>query len=73
MNRDGVRVTFDSGNVIPTKGGEFLGKGFCNGGLSVLDLATENKMNAYVAYIVKFVSLWHARLGRVNIAFIKKS
>jgi len=46
-------------------------KRFCNKGIFVLDLMARNKMNAFVAYIAEFVSLWHARLGHVNIQYIK--
>jgi len=77
LNRVGVRVTFDFGKVILTNGGEFMGKGFCNEGLFVLDLVTKNKMNLLlicelVANIAKSTSLWHATLGHLNITSIKR-
>ena len=64
----GFRVTFDSGKVILTKGGKYVGKGCCNVGLFVLDLIVKNKMNASIAYVAKSISFWHAKL--VNIASI---
>ena len=38
----------------------------------MLDLVAENKMNVSVAYIAKSLFVWHAKLGRVNIAFMKR-
>ena len=49
-----------------------MGKGFCNGGPFVLDLANKNKMNASVDYIDESISLWHVRLRHENIASIER-
>ena len=43
-----------------------VGRGF------VLNLVVENQMNASIAYITESTSLWHTRLGHVNIASIKR-
>ncbi|XP_074347304.1 uncharacterized protein LOC141686149 [Apium graveolens] len=52
--------------------GDFVGKCFCNGGLLVLDILTDNKIVDVSAYIVEYITLWHARLGLVNVASVKR-
>jgi len=41
-------------------------------GSFVLDLVAENKMNASVACVTEFISLWRVRLGHVNIPSIRR-
>jgi len=52
----------------------FLGKGYLNGSLFVLNLASEilNGNISSSTYIAEFVDLWHGRLGHVNYASIKQ-
>ena len=52
-----------------SKFGQFVGKGFCNGDLFVLDV--ETNASTCSAYIVAYVDTWNSRLGHVNIKSIK--
>ncbi|XP_071905928.1 uncharacterized protein [Coffea arabica] len=73
LGKVGVKVSFESGKIIMTKNNVFLGKGYCNQGLFVLNISNVINENASSsAYIVDSISLWHARLGHVNIGYIKK-
>jgi len=73
QKRARVRIILDSGTSILTNAGEFVGTEFCKERLFVLDLVPKNNMNASFAYIVKSISLWHARLGHVNITSTEKA
>ena len=56
-----------------TKNNVFVGKGYCNQELFVLNISNVINENASSsAYIIDSISLWHARLGHVNISYIKK-
>ena len=59
--------------VVISHNGIFVAKGYLNGSLFVLNLASEtmNENASSSAYIAKFVDLWHCRLGHVNFASIK--
>ncbi|XP_071933566.1 uncharacterized protein [Coffea arabica] len=73
LGKVGVKVSFESGKIIMTKNNVFVGKGYCNQGLFVLNISNVINENASSsAYIVDSISLWHARLGHVNIGYIKK-
>ena len=71
MNGVGIRVTFDFGKIILTKNSEFV-EIFVNKGFFVLHNVIKDNINAPLAYITKSISLWHARLGSVNITSIKR-
>ena len=54
LNKVGVKVTFESDKIIMTKNGTFVGKGYCNKGLYVLNVAevmNENKSSSF-AYVL---------------------
>ncbi|XP_071912216.1 uncharacterized protein [Coffea arabica] len=73
LGKVGVKVSFESGKIIMTKNNVFVGKDYCNQGLFVLNISNVINENASSsAYIVDSISLWHARLGHVNIGYIKK-
>ncbi|KAL8100590.1 hypothetical protein AgCh_032738 [Apium graveolens] len=72
LNKAGIKLTFKSDKLVFTKNGDFVGKGFCNGGLFVLDILTDNKIATASAYIAESVTLWHARLGHINVASVKR-
>ena len=88
LNKAGIKLTFESDKLVLTRNNVFVGKGFCNGGLFVLDIIPINKDSsdsAYFAeclvafkeptecvYMAEPVSLWHARLGHVNVGSVKK-
>ena len=70
----GVRVSFEGDKVILSKNGVLVGKGnYCNGLfiLNVLNVIMNESVSSF-AYIVDSLDLWHARLGHINFAYIKR-
>lgn len=51
LNKAGIKLTFESDKPVLTKNGDFVGKGFYNGGLFILDILTDNKIATASAYI----------------------
>lgn len=82
LNKAGsIKLVFDSDKLVLSHNGDFVGKGYCNGGLFALNVISDfaNKAStssAYIvepsAYIVEPVDLWHTRLGHVNYASVKR-
>ncbi|KAL8146292.1 hypothetical protein AgCh_004152 [Apium graveolens] len=72
LNKDGINLTFEYDKLVLTKNGDFVGKGFCNGVLLYLIFCLIIKYATASVYIAKSVTLWHARLGHVNIASVKR-
>ncbi|XP_039141238.1 uncharacterized protein LOC120278531 [Dioscorea cayenensis subsp. rotundata] len=70
IEQGGSKIVLEADRVVLTKNGEFVGKGYLNEGLFVLNIANGNSSSS--AYIVESVNLWHGRLGHVNIASIKR-
>ena len=56
--------------ILISHNGVFVGKGYLNGTLFLLNLASKT-INGN-AYIVEFVDLWNGRLGHGNFASIKQ-
>ena len=70
-----VRILFDSNKIVLTKNEAFVGKGYCNKGLfmlNVYDIINNNASSSFFAYIVDSYDIWHARLGHVNFSYMKK-
>ena len=65
---------FDTDKLVLTCNGDFVGKGYCHGGLFVLDANFDGMNNIGISstYIVESLDLWHAILGHVNVASIKR-
>ena len=56
-----------------TKNNVFVGKGYCDQGLFVLNIdEIINKNASSSAYLIDSIDMWHARLGHANISYIKK-
>ncbi|KAK9690174.1 hypothetical protein RND81_09G109400 [Saponaria officinalis] len=55
LNKAGLKPTFESDKLVMFKNGQLVGKGFCNGGLFVLDV----EMNASTssAYVVESIDI----------------
>lgn len=64
-----IKVIFENNEVILTKYDILIGNGRCNHELYILDIIKNNASAS--AYMIEFVSLWHSRLGYVNIKYIK--
>jgi hypothetical protein len=68
-----LKVLFDGGIVTLTKHDVFVGKGYEDQGLFVLNVAsTINENSSFCAYLVDSINIWHGRLGHVNLGYIKK-
>jgi len=50
----------------------FVGKGYCDQGLFVLDIFEFMNESESFAYIVDSYDIWHARLGHVNSSYVMK-
>ena len=70
----GVRIMFDSNKKVLTNNDAFVGKGYCNQGLFMLNVSEilNNKASSFSSYIVVSCDVWHGRLRRVNFHYIKK-
>ena len=69
----GVKVWFKYGKIVITKNNVFVGKNYYNQGPFVLNISNVTiKSASSLAYIVDWISLWHARLGHFNVSYIKK-
>ena len=73
LNKARLKNVVRGDKVIIFHNGAFVGKGYLNESLFVLNLASET-MNENVfstVYIAEFVDLWHGRLGHINFFSIK--
>jgi len=68
-----LKTVIGDGKVVISHNGVFIGKGYLNGSLFVLNLTSEtmNGNASSSAYIVESVNMWHDRLSHVNFSFIK--
>ena len=69
-----VRILFDYDKIVLTKNDPFVGKGYCNQGLFMLNVfyIINNNASSSSAYIVYSYDIWHDRLGHVNFSYMKK-
>ena len=67
-------ILFDSNKIVLTKNDAFVGKGYCNQGLFMLNVSDiiNNNASSSSAYIVDSCDIWHGRLGHVNFSYMKK-
>ena len=74
LGKAGIKVLFDGGIVTLTKNEVFVGRGYDDEGLFVLnvDQVISEKGSSSCAYLVDFIDVWHGRLGHVNLGYIKK-
>ena len=63
LGKVGVKVSFESDKIVMTKNNVFVGKGYCDQGLFVLNISE---------IINESSSMWHARLGHVNSSYVMK-
>ena len=67
-------MVFNVGKLVLSHNRDFEGKGFCHGGLYVLDAdrMSMNKARTCFSYIVESLDLSHGRLRHVNFAASKR-
>jgi len=67
-----VKVSFESDKIVMTKNNVFVGKGYCDQGLFVLNIYEVINKSESSTYIVDSYDIWHARLGHVNSSYVMK-
>ena len=69
LNKAGLKTVVRDDKVLISRNGFFVGKGYLNGSLFVLNLTYEilNGNASTSAYITESVDLWCGRLGHVNL------
>jgi len=72
LGKVGVKVSFESDKIVMTKNNVFVGKGYCDQGLFVLNISEIINESCSSAYIVDSYDMWHARLGHVNSSYVMK-
>ena len=74
LGKAGVMILFDSNKIVLTKNDAFVGKGYCNQGLFMLNVfyIINNNASSFFAYIIDSCDIWHGRLGHVNFSYMKK-
>nr|GEU32006.1 retrotransposon protein [Tanacetum cinerariifolium] len=65
------RITFSEHDSEITKDGKVIGRGIRNNGLYVMKLGNKPKDQIFLATIDENSTLWHSRLGYVNMRLIK--
>ena len=74
MGKSGVKSVYESGKLILSRNGVFVGNSYSSDGmvkLCIVDNAINNK-NVVSAYILDFVSLWHGILAHIGISTMKR-
>jgi len=72
LSKVGVEVSFESDKIVMTKNNVFVGKGYCDQSLFVLNIYEVINESESSAYIVDLYDIWHARLGHVNSSYVMK-
>ena len=74
LGKVGVRILFDSDEIVLTKNDALVGNGYCNKVLFILNVydIINNNASSSSAYIVDSSDIWHGRLGHVNFLYMKK-
>ena len=73
LGKLGVKISFESNKIVMTKNNVFVGKGYCDQALFVLNVSEVINENASSsAYLIDSYDIWHARLGHVNPTYVMK-
>ena len=64
----GIKVSFESNNIVMTENNVFRGVRYCDQGLFVVNIyeVVNESASRSFTYIVDFYDVWHARLGHVS-------
>ena len=74
LGKPGIKCVFESGNLILSRNGIFVGKGYSTEGmvkLCIVDNIINNKKFPSV-YMIDSVTLWHSRLAHIGISTMKR-
>lgn len=69
LGKSGIKFVYESGKLILTRNGVFVGKGYS--AERIIKLCTiDNIINeiSNFAYMLESISLWHSRLTHINIS-----
>lgn len=74
LGKVGVKIVIEYDKIVLTENGVFVGKGYCNQGLFLLNVSivVNGNTSTSSAYLVDFTDLWHDRFGYVDFNYIKK-
>ena len=73
LGKLGVKISFESNKIVMTKNNVFVGKGYCDQALFVLNVSEVINENASSsAYLIDSYDIWHARLGHANPTYVMK-
>ncbi|KAK8570584.1 hypothetical protein V6N13_032201 [Hibiscus sabdariffa] len=72
LNKAGIKLVFEADKLVLSRNNDYIGKGFLNGGLFVIETQLNENKASTSAYIFETIDMWHARLGHVNIHSLKK-
>jgi Fe2+ transport system protein FeoA len=74
LGKPGIKCVYESGKLVLSLNGKFVGKGYSSEGmvkLCTIDKSLNNKVDfAYI--VVDSFSLWHARLGHISKSTMKR-
>ena len=73
LDKARLKTVVGNDRVVISHNGVFVGKGYLNGILFVLDLTSEtmNENALSSTYVAKYLDFWHGKLGHINFASIK--
>jgi len=73
LGKPGIKSVYESGKLILTRNGVFVGKGYSSEGMVKLCII-DNVINEISpsAYMVDSVSLWHSRLAHIGFSTMKR-
>ena len=74
LGKTRVRILFDSDKIVLIKNDAFVGNGYCNQGLFMLNVydIINNNASSSSAYTVDSCDIWHGKLRHVNFSYMKK-
>ena len=74
LGKTTVRILFDFDKIVLTKNDTFVGKGYCNKDLFMLNVydVINNNASSSSTYIIDSCDIWYDRLRHVNFSYMKK-
>ena len=74
LRKPGIKSVYESGKLILSRNGAFIGKGYSSDGMVKLCIVDNgiNNNNVSFAYMLDSVSLWHGRLAHIGLSTMKR-
>lgn len=68
-----IKSMYESGKLILTRSGSFIGKGYsCDGMVKLCIDDVINNKNATSAYMLDSIDIWHSKLAHIGISTMKR-